>query len=304
MGAVSLVRYYVTNKMSGFTFRALTNPLNKISDWLFSRIYTDTSNHKYIFVMSTGRCGTISLETIVQSVNSSVCFHEPTPQMSYMHLTKISSYDYYNFIFKCLKRFYIEKRLEDKKNYFETNHLFNKTFADLAIEEYKSNIRLIHLYRDPVSVAYSYYCRNTIPGDPGPGTFWCLDYRDETNRLNVKDVLSLKEFSHDYYKCLWYWYENEVRTKEIKIKFPDIITYTLETKDLNDFDIMSDMLQTFNLEYDKGILLSNVGTHINKNASSIKKDNYVSLSVEKQNEMNDRLLQVLEERYGPNFWKL
>lgn len=296
----SLARHYVTTTMSDTMFRTLSNPLNKLSDVIFNRI--NTAGNKYIFVMSTGRCGTLSLETIMRSVKDSVCYHEPPPQMSYMQLSNITNFDYYNFLFKCIKRFSIERRLGKSKCYCETNHLFNKTFAEFSIEQYQDNIRLIHLYRDPVRVAYSYYSKMIIPGEPGPGTFWCLAPKDDSNRLKISDVLYRKEFSHDFYKILWYWYECETRTKEIKSRFPDTIVYTLQTEDLNNYDIISNMLDTFNVEYNSEMLLTNIGTHINKKPDNVKNENFEPLSSDQKNEMHGKFLDVLTERYGPDFW--
>jgi len=50
-----------------------------------------------------------------------------------------------------------------------------------------------------------------VPGT-APGNDWYIDWRAPTNRIQVPDLLKKGgPFDHDFYRCLWYWYEIEAR---------------------------------------------------------------------------------------------
>ncbi|WP_457595739.1 hypothetical protein [Hydrogenimonas sp.] len=111
--------------------------------------------------------------------------------------------------------------------------MFIKSFIDEAYRDFRDKMSVIHLYRNAASVAKSLYELQTIPGTV-KGNHWYLDYRARSNLIQASKLLDSKFFQHDFYKCLWYWYEIEARTAYWKKRLPDIDFYDLSLAELND----------------------------------------------------------------------
>ena len=98
---------------------------------------------------------------------------------------------------KIRKKFALKKFLingHKTKCYIETNHLFLKSFADVAIESFK-DMKLVHLIRSPLEVAKSQYYRKEWIGDPGrtyPRNYaWA--YRGDDGKWYCRHALTGKE---------------------------------------------------------------------------------------------------------------
>lgn len=297
-----VIQNYILNHMSNLTFKLLSSPLLFIADILYSRLYP--LRGKYLFVLSTGRCGTNSLERILSPVDCISCFHEPHPQMLNKYPDKINKELYFNFLFHFSKRFSIERKVKTAEIYCETNHMFNKTFGHFAIEQYKDRICLIHLFRNPVEVAYSIYKVGVIPGGSGVGTLWYLNPKDSDNNIQIYDLLSSDQFDHDFYKCVWYWYESEMRTKKIKDQYPLLNIFELDLADINDEKVIRRLFENFNMTFSEDKLQNCIGTHTN-HKTQMKKENLRApdLTVQDQKNMHDKLLEAMKNRYGQKFLK-
>jgi len=60
------------------------------------------------------------------------------------------------------------------------------------------------------------------------GNRWWLDYRAPLNRIRIPDALE-GEFSHPFYKGLWYWFEIETRVMEWRQQLPEVPFVRFET---------------------------------------------------------------------------
>ena len=79
----------------------------------------------------------------------------------------------------------------------------------------------------------SIYRLQVLPGTKA-GNRWWLDYRAPLNRIRIADALDGGEFSHPFYKALWYWFEIEARVEDWRRRLRGIPFVTFETAWLND----------------------------------------------------------------------
>jgi Sulfotransferase domain len=252
----------------------------------------------YIFVATTGRSGSESLRRIFSAIEGSVSLHEPHPIMLNEYVDNIPVSDYSDK-FNKLKRIYIKRSAAGKKYYIETNHLLIKNFAISAIKEFKDKVKIIHLTRDPISVARSLYQLGSIPGKTKKGRLYLIDPDRDDNCLKIPDLLEKEEFGHDIYRCFWYWYEIEARIKSLKSRYPEIAIVSLKTTDLNDQVKLSEMFESLNIPISEDALRKVVGTHSNLKSNLKNK----VLDIPSVEEKHFRFLAALEERFGKNFWK-
>ncbi len=147
--------------------------------------------------------------------------------------------------------------VEIKEIYIESTHAFIKSFGE-AMFELVPQLGLIHITRNPLHVAKSFFNRGSVPGPNNP---YLLDPRSRKNilRLDVKMT--------DFQKCLWYWFESELRHYHY-IKEHDVKrVYDIETENLGDIEYVKDMFKYFNIRYDKIVL--QVGRNKNKMSTTI-----------------------------------
>jgi hypothetical protein len=124
-----------------------------------------SSTKAFVFVATTGRSGTESLKIILDAMVNGVSLHEPRPVMVQNHQEKTtrSPQAYYKENFYKRKVIAVLRSASRRDYYAETNHLFIKTFANHAADYFAARLRVIHLVRDPLSVALSFYRINSIP---------------------------------------------------------------------------------------------------------------------------------------------
>ena len=204
---------------------------------------------QYIFVATTGRSGTASLTRVFETaVDDVVCLHEPPPVMisDYPRGEGIDRDAYFRRLFWVLKRTNIKRAAAGHRYYVETNHQFIKNFAATAIEYFGPKIRIIHIKRDPLSVAASFLAIDSVPVKTQRGHNYMLDPDESTNIIRIPELSNgSSEFGHDFYKCLWYWYETEARVRAMKERYPSVVWIDITTNQLNnraDLQAMFDRL--------------------------------------------------------------
>jgi hypothetical protein len=184
---------------------------------------------RLIFTATTGRSGTLTLNRIFAGIPGCRALHEPYPVMhdEVLRATNYGDSD-------ALDRFYRAKSINilraaaGYRYYLEANHLFIKTFVAHAAREFGKRLAVIHLVRPPLEVATSIYRLHRQPGTES-GNRWWLDYRAPLNRIRITDALEVGEFSHPFYKGLWYWFEIEVRVREWRQRLPAVPFVRFET---------------------------------------------------------------------------
>jgi len=259
----------------------------------------------YIFMATTGRSGSKSLARVFEAADNAVTYHEPYPIM-FSHFPDLEEpprgadrKEYFRKLFYTKKGINIRRNAIGHRYYVETNHQFIKNFADLAIEYFGDKIRIIHVLRDPVKVASSFYSIESIPDTTPRGKVYAIDPKDEDNIVKMDDLLYHdEEFKEPFFKCLWYWYELHSRTKKYKEKYPSVRWHTMNTDDMNDREKLIEMFDTLGVKYHRDKLEEVVGTRSNR-VPHMKKQ---AIDPEKADEMHRKLLAKMVERYGENFW--
>lgn len=261
-----------------------------IADKILNYICKDVNS--FIFVATTGRSGSSSLAKIFSQIEGIASFHEPYPIMNNDYPPSIDKKKYFEKMFR-VKRIRIKKAAAEHNHYIETNHQFIKTYINEAVNCFGNKIKIIHLVRKPYLVARSFYQIGSIPGKTERGKLWLLDPKSNDNKINISDLLYDSElFKHDYYKCLWYWYEVEARIKIMKKRYPYITFYKIETDEINNTEKIQDMLNALEISVDSHKIkkLTNI-----KDNLKLNKKQY-NIELQECIEMNNRLLKEIENR--------
>ena len=273
---------------------------NPVSEYLYNS-YLDNKNASvdaYIFVACTGRSGSLSMTEIFKAVEGCASHHEPSPKMlSKSELTN-NKKEFYHRKFHKLKKVYIKRAASGYKYYFESNHLFIKNFIEPAIEYFGDKIKIIHLVRDPLSVAKSLYKLNHIPGKTDISTYYYLDPMADDNLIDIRYLMKEdSEFTHEFYNCLWYFYEIEARIEEAKKRHPDSFYFKIRTKELNNIEVLADMFNALKVPVDIQKLKGVVGTTMNVRKEEKIKD----IDDKTSKDMNSKLLNELQNKYGEKY---
>lgn len=223
-----------------------------------------------IFVATTGRSGSETLHKVFSSIGQCASTHEPYPIMNndLMILRNEGDDTLAQNTYNAIKSVNIRRAALGKKYYIETNHMFIKSFIDYAAKDFPDKLKVIHLYRNPVDVALSILSLNNYPNCyPGTetGNNWYLDYHAAENLIKITDILDNNaDFSHTFYKCLWYWFEIEARVKFWKEKLPHIPFYDFNIANLKKEDKFISLLNQLNLEFDVQKIKNTLNTKSNR----------------------------------------
>lgn len=240
-------------------YNAMTQWLLK--PWVARQI---SSKSGFIFTVSTGRSGTNTLANIFECGENLYAAHEDHPILNGELMVK---YNQLNAL-PVNNEFFRRKlpkllwRSRGKKFYFESNHMFVKSFEEAARSAFGDKLSIVYLERDPFLVAASMYQRGDIPDSP-VGLKWYLDPRAERNLIKVEGVLDQVEFQDDFYKCLWYCFEIKARFLKLMKDYPGVSCFRLKTDSLNDVDKVKEMFDYFNISYDEARLKEVVGVKAN-----------------------------------------
>jgi hypothetical protein len=216
---------------------------------------------KVIFTATTGRTGTLTLAKLFSAVPDCVAVHEAYPVMNGWVLKAASYGDtvLVDRVYRQIKSLNILRTAIGHRYYLEANHLFIKTFIENAVDDFGERIAVIHLSRPAVEVAASIYRLEDYPGTER-GDYWWLDYRAPTNLIQIAEILeSDAEFSHPFYKGLWYWHEVEARVAAWRARLPALKIVRFETEWLNDKQKMFELLDELGIRYEKQPIEAMVG---------------------------------------------
>lgn len=198
------------------------------------------SVESFVFVATPGRTGTKTLAKLCTAVPNCAAFHEPRPNMNGSILNAYSQ-NQKNVVEKYFKNYKVPaiyKACLDKTNYVETSHIFIKCFSDLAVKEFGQRMKVIHLQRDRHAVARSWMRMSSVPGKGFQGP-WLPDPYAPEHYIKYEDIIKHSpDFNHEYFKCLWYWYETEAQVLFFKKQFPHIPVLKLDTEDLSKAEIV------------------------------------------------------------------
>jgi hypothetical protein len=216
---------------------------------------------KVIFTATTGRSGTMTLTKLFSAVRGCAAVHEGHPVMNgpVLEAASYGNTALGNRVYRQIKSVNIRRAAAGHRYYLEANHLFIKTFCQQAIDDFGERAAVIHLVRPAVEVAMSIYCLQDHPGTER-GNYWWLDYRAPANLIRIADILeSDGEFSHPFYKALWYWHEVEARISLWHARMPALKVIRFETHWLADKKKVFELLDELAIQYDRSSIEAVVG---------------------------------------------
>jgi ribosomal protein L31 len=240
---------------------------NAITGFLMRQFYRlqCRSLKNIIFVATTGRSGTMTLVDIFNHIPYCKADHEPYPGMFDDILVAKSSGNeaLVKQTYWQIKSVNLWRAAAGFKHYFESNHMFIKTYIEYAVADFADKVVVVHLFRDPVKVANSIYALQDFPGTV-EGNKWWLDYTAENNMIKIVDYLDNDpEFKHPFYKGLWYWYETEKRIADWKKRLPHIQFIDFKTEDFNDHSKTFTLLNNLGIDFDADLLRTQISTQSN-----------------------------------------
>lgn len=178
----------------------------------------------FIFVASTGRCGTKFLSVVWKEYTEYPSLHEPVPFCAGQTLREVNNECGINSDTHRELKTKILQILEDQQNgnYFESNQMFIKSYVSRVVYDKRFRpLFVIYLYRDPVSMVMSYYKKI-----PGKDLSWSLQPQWQKSLMKGHKGMSFMDIQ------LWNHFEIRERFLTWRDKFDK--AYELDFKKLND----------------------------------------------------------------------
>jgi len=249
---------------------------------------------RLIFTATTGRSGTLTLSKVFAGVPGCCAVHEPSPVMNNEVLRAASYGDEPQLDrFYRTKLIHIMRAAAGHRYYLEANHLFVKTFIGHAAREFGNRLAVVHLVRPAIDVAMSIYRLQVLPGI-GAGNRWWLDYHAPLNRIRIADALDGDEFSHPFYKGLWYWFEIEARVEEWRRRLPTVPFVRFETAWLNNPERLFALATALGVAVDRRQIDSLLGVRENEKS---QEKMIAPLRREEADGMFEQFVALLRQRY-------
>jgi hypothetical protein len=182
--------------------------------------------HPCVFVLSTGRVGSMTLARLLELASSLYVKHEPTPKLfrlskaNYHH--NFSTEEFSESIFWAVREDLINEALNLGKGYVETSP--QATFLAPMIQKSIPSVKFIHLVRHPADIVTSGMRRNWFGGHPS----------DKTRITPVgsgnfdRDWHSITQFE----KNAWLWNETNRWILDFLNSVPDNQKITVHSEDL------------------------------------------------------------------------
>jgi len=214
---------------------------NYLLDTPLRRIYQDLSkqvlqkevltefNDAYpcVFVLSTGRVGSMTLAALLKYAGNVFSFHEPKPilypasKAAYQSMQDINM-DTWAKIFVSLRGEQLDNSLKLGKGYVETSP--QATFLAPVIAKVVKNVKFIHLVRHPTEVIRSGMRRGWYSGHPADGS--------RVTPLPDSSFYGQWEKMTKFQKNAWLWAETNSWIMKFLETIPDSKKLTLDSKDL------------------------------------------------------------------------
>jgi hypothetical protein len=151
-----------------------------------------------LIVLSTGRCGSLTLMRLIGSSGEFRAYHEPPPtfeeeaQNAYVDG---GTADYYKGVYLGARLAYLQHAIQSDSVYAEATSM--RTLAP-AIKAVLPKAKFIHLYRHPGGVVRSGMCRG-----------WYAGHALDPWRLRPKEDDPIHTAWYDldpFGRCCWYWH--------------------------------------------------------------------------------------------------
>ncbi|SHE33900.1 Sulfotransferase domain-containing protein [Fodinibius roseus] len=228
----------------------------------YSQVSQTYRIHPVVVFLCTPRCGTQWLQKNLSEVyaGEAIVLHEPVGKG---YRPKVNLGRYHSPV-EPEDNSTLHKHLDfiedttDHMNYIEIGWPSIAGVPELY-RQFRGNLKLVHLYRNPIKVAASMVTHNWYTGK--------IRDRFENLELNPFDESALlSEYKESwegltlFEKALYYWTEINLRAREIQYRFPNIPFYSLkfenlfeENKEIRRITLL-ELLSFMGLGYDGKIL--------------------------------------------------
>lgn len=161
--------YHIFHRIvDGFEYGWIKNPTVKIEGIFESSILV---NHRPVFFLSTGRCGTLLFTKLLSQASGVKVFHEPNPTLSLQSKTawellsndSLADVPLLVDLFKTSRESHLFKTARYGKRYIETNR--NISFFAPIIKSIIPNALFVHVHRHPADFIRSGIRRGWYSGD-------------------------------------------------------------------------------------------------------------------------------------------
>ncbi len=204
----ALVKDYLSHNKAFFSQLKAKKSIHTRKDIDFANLSEKVhAEYSPIFVLSSGRNGTLLLTNLLEQSNQCIALHEPEPELS---MSSKMAYELFDKNPEFVKGMFEGARYEMlrtgfllNKKIIETNNRI--TFFAHQIAELYPNARFIHLVRHPASFIKSGLSRNWYTGE----TLY-----DEA-RIVSSDSAQWKMMNR-YEKVAWLWNETNLFIEEFK----------------------------------------------------------------------------------------
>jgi len=115
---------------------------------------------------------------------------------------------------------------------------------------------------------------------------------NQVNLIPIADILdSSAEFSHPFYKALWYWHEVEARISQWRARLPMLKFVRFETDWFNDANKVFELFDELDIRYERPPIEAVIGKREHTKAHQ---KIGVALPAERVQEMASRFAELLE----------
>lgn len=161
----------------------------------------DKSNSEIVFVLSTGRVGSMTLARLLELTPNIRVLHEPSPKLFMLskanYHNNLEALEFSKSIFWTVREELINEALKIGQGYVETSP--QATFFAPVIQKAIPSVKFIHLVRHPADIVISGMRRNWFGGHPSDKTR--ITPRD--NSKFYHDWSNMSQFK----KNAWLWTE-------------------------------------------------------------------------------------------------
>ena len=228
------------------------SPINRIINKIIQPIqhfinHKKIINHRLIFCINSGRAGSNYLSELLGTAEEVLSYHEANPRMTGDYLTMINREDYSkSFAKRKFKSSEIKNLLlgfPDNTIYFESNHMFIKTFFDVVIQEFPK-VEVIILRRYLPNVLKSFIELGYFSEKNQSWKFWMSSPNAATAAIPCIDTdKNLDQWD----LSIAYLIDIEARVMRFKEQYPNIKTYEVRLESLNDFDKVASLFEEINI---------------------------------------------------------
>lgn len=226
MKVSDLIKDYLSHNKAFFSQLKNKKSIHDRVDIDFSQL-SDKIHNEYdpVFVLSTGRNGTMLLTKLFELSNQCLAVHEPEPELSMPSKLAYENYrnnpEFVKGMFEGARYEMLRTSFLMGKKFIETNNRI--TFFAFQISELYPNAKFIHLVRKPESFIKSGLSRKWYSGK----TLY-----DEARIVHPDK--KLWGTMNEYDKIAWLWNETNLFIEEFKMKYPEkIITIKAEELFIN-----------------------------------------------------------------------